>query len=225
MNAFDQSILSPLNHLAGHFWKLDFALFSLSDNEMMKGGLFMVALWALWFRSRNPHSRQLVIATLLGAFLAVVLGKCLEHILPLRIRPYQADLPGLFFPYDMGLEDQTSFPSDHATLFFALATGLFYCHRTIGLSAFLYATFFICLPRIYLGLHYPSDILVGAGLGIASAIFTQSALIQRHLSIRLITLSFNHPGLFYPLLFFVTFEVATLFDGLRDLARLAHILV
>jgi len=225
MNAFDSVIVSLLTGISGEFWKFDFALFSLSDNDLLKGGIFMIAIWALWFRSEAPEARSLIIATLFGATLAVLLGKILEHLLPLRLRPYEAGLDGINFPYDMGLEDQTSFPSDHAVLFFSLAMGIWFSSRSLGIFAFLYAAFVICLPRVYLGLHYPTDILAGAVLGIGCAFVAQAEGIRSLLGKTVVRFAANRPTLFYPLFFVATFQLATLFDGLRDMARLAGILL
>jgi hypothetical protein len=60
------------------------------------------------------------------------------------------------------LSGWSSFPSDHACLFFALATGLCLISPVIGGLALLHASLIVSLPRIYLGLHYPTDVLAGA---------------------------------------------------------------
>ena len=61
-----------------------------------------------------------------------------------------------------------SFPSSHAANFFALATylSLVFRHRLTAISLYVLATL-VCISRIYLAMHYPSDVLCGALLGIA----------------------------------------------------------
>lgn len=63
------------------------------------------------------------------------------------------------------------FPSNHASNGFAAATflALLLRNRWVTLSAFLWAIG-SCYSRMYLGVHYPSDILCGAMLGIVFAI-------------------------------------------------------
>lgn len=63
------------------------------------------------------------------------------------------------------------FPSNHASNGFAAATflALLMRNRWVTLSAFLWAIG-SCYSRMYLGVHYPSDILCGAMLGIVFAI-------------------------------------------------------
>jgi undecaprenyl-diphosphatase len=61
------------------------------------------------------------------------------------------------------------FPSDHATGAFALAMGLWLYDRTIGTVAFVLAAI-VAFARVSVGVHYPSDVLGGALIGIAVAL-------------------------------------------------------
>jgi undecaprenyl-diphosphatase len=61
-----------------------------------------------------------------------------------------------------------SFPSGHATLFFALAVMVYKHDHRWGIVMFVLATL-ICLARIMAGVHYPLDILAGALLGMLVA--------------------------------------------------------
>lgn len=58
----------------------------------------------------------------------------------------------------------TSFPSDHATAAFGVAmTDLLW--RMPRRSALLLVAFLIAIARVYVGAHYPADVVVGAILG------------------------------------------------------------
>ena len=64
----------------------------------------------------------------------------------------------------------SSFPSDHAALFFTLAVGIYFASRRAGWFCFIYYSLqFICLPRVYLGEHYSTDIVAGAAIGMVPA--------------------------------------------------------
>jgi membrane-associated phospholipid phosphatase len=121
--------------------------------------------------------------------------------------------------YGGGLESWSSFPSDHAVMFFALAVGLLFISRAVGILVLIHTVLFICFPRVFLGLHYPSDILAGAFLGtFFGVVFNQQTLMNY------ITRPFNYwlrksAGTFYACSFLLTFEIASLFDDIRFLAE------
>jgi undecaprenyl-diphosphatase len=63
----------------------------------------------------------------------------------------------------------SSFPSGHAGTAFAIATVLAHQYPRLKIPLYLGASL-VCLSRIYLGRHYPSDILAGAAIGTFTAI-------------------------------------------------------
>jgi undecaprenyl-diphosphatase len=92
-------------------------------------------------------------ATVAGAYLA---NQTLKRVVR-RPRPQLEDLPPLTHTFS-----QLSFPSAHSTTSFAAARA----YRTLLPSGLLYAlASTLALSRLYLGVHYPSDVLAGAALG------------------------------------------------------------
>jgi membrane-associated phospholipid phosphatase len=77
-------------------------------------------------------------------------------------RPFDAlyAINPLFSPTDY------SFPSGHATFFFALASTLFFSHKKTGVLFFAFAIL-ISMARVMAGVHFPIDILGGVLLGFA----------------------------------------------------------
>ena len=69
----------------------------------------------------------------------------------------------------MPYADKGSFPSGHAAALFALALAVYFFHKKTGIIFFALSGLSV-LARVYVGIHWPSDILAGALLGLGSAI-------------------------------------------------------
>jgi undecaprenyl-diphosphatase len=85
-----------------------------------------------------------------------------------RERPY-TQYPSVITPYDNSQTNQ-SFPSGHTSTAFALATTLSLQNKQwhIIIPAYAWATS-VGYSRLYLGEHYPTDVLAGAFIGAGSA--------------------------------------------------------
>ena len=223
MGDLDLGILTTLNSVVGQSDWLDHFLVLLAGNDLLKGGLVMTAWWWAWFarpweEEAGRRSRTTLLATLAGALVALALARGLAVTLPFRPRPLHdltVDLhratslpPGV-------LEKWSSMPSDHATLFFALATGLTLVSRRLGLLALAHAALVVCGPRLVLGFHYPSDVLAGTVLGVVCVLGANAPRLKVVTSALLPLSTGRHAGRFYAGLFLLTFQIASLFDALR----------
>ena len=222
MNVFDESILHFLNRFSQKSFFFDSLMNFAVSNYLFKGGVVMAVLWFFWFDKSTDinKNRNGVVITLISSFIAIIVGRVLELTFPFRARPaYNPDI--LFVrPYKFGnysLEHFSSFPSDHAVLFFAMATGIFLISKRAGIITYLYVFFVICTPRMYLGLHYPTDILAGAAIGIITAIIVSVSRIFVPLINKILQFSSNRPGYFYAFFFLLSFEISTLFDDVRTI--------
>lgn len=200
------------------------ALGFVADAEVLKGGLLVAALCALWMSGRGRQAaleiRGRVIMTVAGAFAALCISRLLALALPFRARPFEV-AGGEATLGHRALESWSAFPSDHAALFFALATGILLLSRRLGVLAMLHAVVIVSLPRVYLGLHNPTDMLAGATIGILCALAaTRPALVRRAAPPVLAWSEGPRAPWFGGLAFVLAFEIATLFDSVRSGARL-----
>jgi undecaprenyl-diphosphatase len=135
---------------------------------------------------------------------------------------------GLDFPLvesrSESLNNWNSFPSDHSMFFFALSTGLWSINRTAGLVAFLWTIIVIDFPRVYLGIHYPSDVLAGLVMGIVGMRLLL-ALPLEGFERAIGSWRRAHQGVFMALMLFLTDEVDHLLAEVRELATSAHVLL
>lgn len=224
ITSVDISVYRFLAGYAGN-WLLDhFASFEESNN-LFKGGLYFATYGYLWFRlgQDQEKARRAIIAILAGTLLALVVSRTIADVFPYRIRPmYNPSIPThpYSFAISRNMENWSSFPSDTAAYFFALATGLAYLLPRYTIPIMLYTAGWICLPRMFLGTHYTSDILAGGAIGIATVWASlRSEWLQSVFATRLLAFSEEKPQIFYAIAFLFCFEMAVLFDDVRSVAR------
>jgi len=136
---------------------------------------YLLLIWCVWFLFVS-HKDWRARLTLLGEGILVlifargVVVSIIHYFYPTP-RPYLV----------LGLEplviaSSSSFPSSHATILFAIGVTLFYFRKRLGLL-FLGAAFLNALARVASGVHWPIDIIGGAGLGIIVGIIVHAMLV------------------------------------------------
>jgi undecaprenyl-diphosphatase len=119
-------------------------------------------------------------------------------------------------------EGESSLPSDHAVLFYALSAGMFFISGRTGVLAIVYTTLFLVFPRVYLGIHYPTDILLGAAIGIVVCLLCNLTVFNEKVSRPITVLSDSRPELFYPGFFLISYQIADMFENSRYLFGFAY---
>jgi len=159
MNA---SLFHDINGLAGHVAALDaFGKFC---------ALYLVFICALvvpalWFWPGPTKARALrqrvaastVLAAGVGLLASVALGALHFEARPFVINPDVHQL--------ISHSADNGFPSDHATVAFAFASVVFWWRRSVGTLMGVLALL-VAFARVYVGVHWPDQVLAGAALGI-----------------------------------------------------------
>jgi len=224
----DLSVIAFFNQLARRSWTVDTLVWSVWTNAVLQGGIAMALVWAAWFSKgeavTDQHRREMLLSSLVGMYVCLLSTLVLRGVLPFRARPVVDPEFSFLTPYlPSGFAfapTSTSFPSGHATVFFAFPVALLAVSRMLGLFAFVYALVGISVPRMYFGLHYPTDILAGAVLSIAAVVVVSQVLRGRSLTSSLLAWSEKHPAASNGLLFFCCLELATEFSTVRAMLPL-----
>lgn len=234
LHGYDEVLLLFINQPAGRSESLDKLIIDIADSTLLKGGIFLALYWALWFRysdKRHEDRRYLVTELVCAAFI-VLISRLMQIAMPFHDRPIHTPGLGLRMAFSIDadtLNAWSSFPSDHAVLFFALCVPLWRRSSWLGVVMGAWTLIMICLPRLYLGYHYPSDVLAGAVLGIVLMLALPKVVILTTLPNRLIALEKSRPEVFYAMAFLFSFELAVLFYNLRllglDAVRLLKSLI
>jgi hypothetical protein len=223
VNAFDRSIAEWCGQSGLHPAKLHaFIEQGVACNDLLKGGLLVAALWWLWLQphSEQTRRRELVVVAIAASLLGAILSRTIAQELPFRDRPFAT--PGLSIPIPLSSAFEAkggSFPSDHLTLAFALVTGVFLASRPVGLALGAYTLVMVAGPRIYLGIHWATDIIGGVLLGIALVAAFNRPALREPMTRRVFSWMHRKPGLFYASLFLVSFGLMTRFDNVRTLSK------
>lgn len=163
----DASIFSFLNSFVGKSFFLDLII-TFSAKWLP---YFLILVFLVYYGVKLYKNKLTYAQALLSVISAIVArGIVKEVIVFFYSRPRPIEI--LKINQLIGdVESGGSFPSGHAIFFFALSTVIYKQNKKAGLLFFA-ASLLIALARISAGLHWPSDILGGATLGILVGLFT-----------------------------------------------------
>jgi len=154
-------------------WRAYHAIYSLSLHHHWLGSLFhgieqasipfmVVATGALWFCARPGGEGKWKLAAGSG-YLAAAVAFAVNfviHSLWDRPRPYMTH--AISHPWSSSTD--ASFPSDHTSVSFAIAFTILALDLPVGVL-FCVAAIVIAAGRLFIGAHYPGDVLAGVVVG------------------------------------------------------------
>ena len=177
IQSFDFSILGWIQeHLRCTFLDIVAPPISSIANA---GVLWLVIAFGCHFMQRT---RKCGMTMFLAMAMGFIIGDLILKTLIARERPCVVAPPELML---VPVPHSTSFPSGHSTAAFASSVSIFHHNRKLGIAAIILAVF-IAFTRLYLYVHFPTDVLAGTALGITSAIVV-TTLTDKYLWKRLET--------------------------------------
>lgn len=154
-DSVDYSLFSALNGLAGRSAALDAFMVDVARYSPLIYALALLSLWLTW----KPRNQRGALIAGISALVALGLGQIVGHVFP-RERPYLAHKVALLVTHS----PDTSFPSDHTTMAFAVAIAVWCFNRRAGITLAVFGVL-VAIARVFVGAHYPGDVLGGAVLG------------------------------------------------------------
>ena len=165
---FDQALFLWINGLSGHVNLIDNIMRALANDyfAIITGCLVMAGLWAgISDNQKRRHTQKGIMVASSSLGISQVMVEVINGIWA-RPRPFTELNVNLVFY----MPTDASFPANSSTVLFGMAWGLFLYSRKAG-------TVLLCLAavkgfsRIYVGVHYPLDVVSGAVIGLTVALF------------------------------------------------------
>lgn len=133
------------------------------------GGMIFIILATFFILRKKDRKLGLTIAVSL--LLCGIIGNGILKPLVGRIRPFMAQ----DFPIIINPPSGASFPSGHTYSAFAAATSVYFYKKKLGIFLFFF-TVLMGFSRLYLYVHYPTDVIAGAILGIVIGIVSKKII-------------------------------------------------
>lgn len=228
MRAFDLFILSFFSQFAHLSGALNRFVFDLEETNLFTWVPMTALLWWAWFRNdgREENNRKVVVSSIVALVFVILIFCLLRHAGPwIEFRPRPMFDPQCNFrmPYGLNTPNPASywgrsntFPSGHAAIFAVFTVGLMYVSRLAGVLCLVYSLL-ICSIRIFFGIHYPTDIIGGACIGVGTAYLARTRIVEYLSTRRMMRWSDLHPSSFYAGFFVIAYIVATGFDQLKEI--------
>ncbi len=155
MGGFNVMLFDKINGLAANHLVLNnFMIF------VAKYGVFIIPVILIFLLIRKDYKNFLFVG--LSIAMALLVGYITKDLF-YHPRPFAMGIG-----YDLVKDSNTSsFPSNHTVAMFALATALLLINKRLVGAISLVVAILVGISRVYIGVHFPLDILGGIVYGVA----------------------------------------------------------
>lgn len=154
-------IFRMINDLGKHYPYLNSSAVFIAEYTVYFLALAMIFYWF----SRKNSNRMMIICGVVTVIFAEIAGKIAGQF-HFNNQPF-AELPNVNQLIEKTVDN--SFPSDHTIIFFSLCMIFWLFKKKIGLLWITLAVL-VGISRIWVGVHYPADVAVGAIISIVAAV-------------------------------------------------------
>ncbi|MED1469444.1 undecaprenyl-diphosphatase [Bacillus salipaludis] len=165
----DVKLFRAINFLSGRSLMLDKMMIFISNRIRF---VYILILIIMFFK--RQEYRKMAMDAAISILISLIINIFIK-LFYFKPRPFLKRSVGILIPSKM----DSSFPSKHTLLVFAVSTTIFFYHRFLGVIMGG-MSFLTGLSRIWVGHHYPSDIIGSAFLGSLISFFVHKlSLFQK----------------------------------------------
>jgi undecaprenyl-diphosphatase len=184
LKSWDRDLLLFLNGMHSSLWDYSMALFTLTATWLIFYGTILFTI----VKKYGNKSLFIFVAIILLILCADQFSGLLKHTIQ-RLRPSNDPTLNQLVHVFFGKGGEFGFVSGHAANTFAIATFTTLLFKNFRYTMFIFSwAMVISYTRIYLGVHYPGDILGGAILGTGVGIMIYKLMIYSELKLNPVNL-------------------------------------
>jgi undecaprenyl-diphosphatase len=154
-------------------------------HNVLGGLIYAVSLFVFWMEGAaqvEPKMRQRVLTILLATVVAIALATIAGHLITWPPPSRQPGLASLYANYIQDNPNTNCFPSLSTAVYSAVTAGIYSLSKHLGSMLWVGVVILVAVPRIYVGGHFPMDVLAGAVLGIIAYVGARKLFEKRYIA-------------------------------------------